>query len=688
MKLSKIASICILGLFSANPLFAEKENLGEITILGAKLGKSLQETTQSVQVFTDIDFLNSSKMNDMYDIFDQTTNVNRHGTFAINIRGISSTGTAGTSVGARTIEVNIDGVSQGFYASREGAVSTWDMAQAEFLKGPQSTTQGRNSLAGAIILKTKDPEFEANGAIELGYASYNTSNIAIMQTGAITENLAFRLSLEKKQTDGFIKNDILAKDNFNKNELLTLRGKLLYEFENGANILLSLSKTANDENGYYFVSSTNPYDRKSNWNTDGHWNSKTQSHSLEINYPLNNTWALKSITSFADENFHRLSDVDSNRGMGINNTFRDSDNISQEFRFIYKSDKLDSILGLYYTKGLGTNDSIINDWDVSTFLDAPAGTVILDYTQNLKEDYTNIALFFNSDYHISDKFTLITGLRLDKDERDNVASIISQSTYGALLGSGNIKAEENTVNLLPKFGFDYKWNKNINTGLVYSKGYRPGGISVNPVRVESKTYDAEYTNNIEASFRSQWLNKRLKVNANVFYTEWNKQQVTENLSAINQFDTHIINAGKSTIKGIELESKFQLNNEVAIFGSAGYVKTKFDEYNNNGNDYSGHEFKYTPNITANFGTTYRNKEGYFTHTNLAYTGQSYTSNANTQKTASRTITNIKLGYEEKEWAFYIYANNLFDKEYLYRNTSKTYDVGEPRVIGFNLNYTW
>lgn len=299
-----------------------------------------------------------------------------------------------------------------------------------------------------------------------------------------------------------------------------------------------------------------------------------------------------------------------------------------------------------------------------------------------------MAIFFNSDYHITDKLTLITGARLDKDERENKAIITSQSIYGALLGSGDITAEENTVNFLPKLGFNYKWNDNINTGLVYSQGYRPGGISVNPVAIDSKTYDAEYTQNIELSFRSQWLDKKLNLNTNIFYTKWKDQQVTENYSSTNEFDAHIINAGESSIKGIELESKYQVNNEVDIFGSIGYVKTEFDDYDNNGADYSGNEFKYTPNITANLGATYRNDKGYFTSGNISYAGESYINNANSDKTSARSITNIKLGYEEEDWAFYIYANNLFDKEYVYRNTTSSYDVGDPRVVGFNFTYNW
>lgn len=91
-------------------------------------------------------------------------------------------------MGPKTINISLDGVSLGINASKQGAISTWDVQQAEILKGPQSTTQGRNSLAGAVVVKTKDPEFEANGTLSASYGSYNSSGLALMQTGPINDN--------------------------------------------------------------------------------------------------------------------------------------------------------------------------------------------------------------------------------------------------------------------------------------------------------------------------------------------------------------------------------------------------------------------------------------------------------------------------------------------------------------------
>lgn len=697
MKLSKIVCTSLLGLFSINSAIAnEKHELGEITITGEKIEKSLQDTTTSVQVFDESSFINSSKLNDLYDILEQSTNVNRSGKYAFNIRGINATGTYGSYGGPKTINVTVDGVSQGTNASKQGAISTWDMQQVEVLKGPQSTVQGRNSLAGAVVFKTKDPEFDSNGALQLGYGSYNKSQISAMQTGAITEDLAFRLSVDRTQADGFIKNDTFRGDKFNKNEITNLRGKLLYNISDETSALLTLSKLTYDDWGSHVVAG-NPNDRKSAFNTDGYYNTDAQSHSLEVKHSINDKWSFTSLSGFSDEKFDRFNDFDYLAGLSILKIDRENDSINQEFKFTYKGENSESIIGLYHSSGTGTDDQDAKEVDASFLFTG----LKLAYQQQLKEDFKNTALFFNTDYHITDDLTLIFGARLDKDQRDNENNVSTQrtSSHGAAnsiidgqlanLGNGNIQANTDTTNFLPKLGLNYKWNDDISTGLVYSKGYRPGGISTNPVKAEANTFDAEYTNNYEASFRSQWLNKRLTFNANVFYTIFKDQQVAEQGTSGSSFDVHVVNAGKSTMKGIELESKYQASDNVDLFGSVGVIKSEFDEYKDGSNDYSGNDLIKTPNLTANIGATYRNDIGYFVGSNIAYTGSQFGDSANERKIKAYHLVNVKAGYEKEDWALYAYVNNLFDKDYMLNNYgSSRYEMGDPRVVGVNLKYYW
>ena len=704
-------------------------SLGEVIITGTKLNKSLQDTVESVQVFNEEDISNSSKMNTLSDIFEQTSSVSRSGDYGIKIRGISDAGFGGSSGGPKTIDVNIDGVSQGPNATGDAGISTWDLEQVEILKGPQSTTQGRNSLSGAIILKTKNPEFESNGAVKVDYSTNNTSRLSVMQTGPITDNLAFRLTAERSASDGFVENDNIDGDKFNESKSSNIRGKLLYTFDNGADAILTLNKVKTDEDGSSNVSKNDPFERKNYYSRSGYQDTDVKSYSLEINQPINNAWDFKSLTSYTSSEYD--SDLITNEEDADSFFIENKvvDDIAQEFRFTYKKDKLNALFGFYVADGSSESNNNVKNQPFKS-----VGGLNLNTQNERVEDYTNIALFTNIDYELTDKLTLIAGLRIDRDDRasesigissratdystDNEALVeyliqdtstfsavtseaVAQaviSASGGTAGLGNqinagidtaideinlakLEADNSTTNVLPKLGLNYKWNNNINTGLLISQGYRPGGISL--YAGSAKVYKAEYTDNIELSFRSQWLEKRLTVNANIFHTKYTDIQTSE-LDDDGIF--HVTNAGKATLKGIELDTKYLVNDELDIFGSIGYNQTKFDDYR----ELKGNEFSNTPNITANIGATYRANNGYFIGGNMNYTGDSFVDNDNTVETKSYTLTNVKVGYERDDWAVYLYSNNIFDKEYLIRNATSTgnYIMGDPRIVGVTLTYNW
>lgn len=696
MKLTSIVTACLL--LTSSITFAQDEDktqLDDITIEGGKLDKTLQETVSSIQVFDEQSIENSSSLNDMYDLFTQTSNVNRAGRYAFNIRGISATGVTGNYIGPRTINVSVDGVSLGSNASKQGAISTWDMMQAEIIKGPQSTVQGRNSLAGAITLKTKDPEFDANGAAQAALSS-NAYQLSAMQTGAISEDLAIRLTVDKQYRDGFINNDDIDGKKFNDRDVLNARAKVLYNIDDESSLLFTLGKLKHEEGG----NTESTYDRESVWNSGGSYKTDAESLSIEYDKTFNSNWDFKSISSYAREDLRRLSDFDDLDGDAVINIDREQEDFSQEFRLNYQTDNSKSIFGLYYTRGDVYDDQNISDYNASSDLGVPG--LIIDYQNYLTEEYNNTALFFNSDYYVNDDLTLIFGARIDKDKRDNSITVSAQrlTNYGAgvnaaidaslaALADGSIESSNTTTNFMPKIGFNYKLNENINTGFVYSKGYRPGGMSVNPVTAVATKYEAEFTDNLELSFKSQFFEKRLTFNTNLFYTIWKDQQVTEDGSTVSPFDVNIVNAGRSILKGIEIDSKFILSNEIDIYTSLAYTQARYKDYIDGSDDYSGNYLIKTPKITANLGANYRNDRGYFLGGNISYMGSQYGDSANTRKIDSYSIINVKTGYEASDYSIYVYANNLFDKNYVLNNYGDDlYEMGEQRVVGLNFKYYW
>lgn len=142
----------------------------------------------------------------------------------VNIRGIN---------GARDAEASFGFIIDGILMTNPSALNReyTDLQQIEILKGPQGAIYGRNAAAGAIIVTTKRPGDEFEGAAKLSYGNNNSRFISGTVSGPIVEDkMAFRVHANYRSTDGFFKNsfqnDAKIVDDF-KN--YNLNGRLVIE---------------------------------------------------------------------------------------------------------------------------------------------------------------------------------------------------------------------------------------------------------------------------------------------------------------------------------------------------------------------------------------------------------------------------------------------------------------------------
>ena len=127
--------------------------LAPIIVQGELLDRSLEDSPTSAVVILGEEFEESGGDIDLTGILERTPGVGAPSDGNLTIRGIRSRPVGG--FGSQTINVQVDGVSlPNFPAVANGPYSTWDLDQVEILRGPQSTQQGRNALAGAIIMRS------------------------------------------------------------------------------------------------------------------------------------------------------------------------------------------------------------------------------------------------------------------------------------------------------------------------------------------------------------------------------------------------------------------------------------------------------------------------------------------------------------------------------------------------------
>ncbi len=736
----------------------------EVVVTGQKIERSLQDTAASVAVF-DAEIINSQNFITLSDILNQTANVaTSFDDAVITIRGVRNTGAAPGDQTSDVSAVYVDGVFLPSALFTSGALNLWDIESAEIFRGPQSTIQGRNALAGAVVLNTVDPGDVFTGSAQLLWADYNTiRGSAAVTLPLVEEEFALRLAVDRTSTDGFIENRTFMIDDGDRSEGETFRGKALWTPTSVPDLRVTLAYTHIDsfEGDGRIQGDLFPPERVTFENVQSRIDNEADIVSLQVDHPLGERWNFTSVSAYTDSSEGFLADAtrDASGGDDQVETFTDDQIFSQEFRATFEGARARGLLGAYYfnqesavqnasTTTVGTDFAFPDPVTFAsllfmtpeptplqigqaTFLRqqivtlVPSFPVLFDRANDL--EINNYALFGEMDYDLTDRWRLTVGLRYD---REDIAQNIFDSTFVPPIISGDPQIDQilagvaaqftNVVEIndvdnefdawLPKAALSYQWNEDVSTSLSYQRGYRAGGLSVNVFRsalapgnatqqdLEAlgvvNSFDPEFTDNYELAFRSQWLDNRLSLNANVFWIDYTDQQINVQLSS-NVLDNLTENVGASELYGFEVDLSALLADGFQVGAYAGYSRTEFtdgrgllNEAVGGGIDLTGNEFSYAPRWTAGGFARYEWESGWFVNGRVRYQDESFSQFTNDPLAVNDSFTLVDLiaGYQSEFWRAELFLDNATDEEYLTVNFGPVTPggvniAGDPRLFG-------
>lgn len=676
-----------------------------VVVLGEKLGRSLSETTSSIATYTAEDIA-AAPAEDVYDLLRRTANVTSlYGDFAFSIRGMNSSGFAGNA-DAPLASLVVDGVALNRFAAALGPLTVWDIDRVEVLRGPQSTTQGRNAMAGAVVMQSREASWDWEHRLRAEAGGEDTRGWAYAGGGPlIADQLAYRLSVEHRETEGDIRNTTRDEDDWNRGERDVLRFKLLYtplalpDLEVRLNHTRSEATTGDD---LAALAEGARYSRTALANDPTFDNNEFDSTSLDLRYALSSRLRLTSITSVADTAVDNQADFD--RGptpQGVNFRVRDDEDLTEELRLNYEGEAWTSLVGLFYGD-FDIAERYGLDGPFPSFL-LPDGVPSFDVQASfaIPRDRRTYALFGETDWRFAERWTATAGLRWEREDGTdtNQNGVFRMTDLGPALNTSidgllapwaaDSRDDYDFEVLLPKAGLRYEFSDAHSLGFVTQKGYRSGGVSVAISEGVVQAYDPEYTWNYELGYKSRWYDGRLLVNANVFYTDWREQQVA--VGGI--YSDLIVNAGVSHLSGFELEGQGWLDEDRRWnwFAGLGHVQSRFDDFVNGDADYTGNEIPDAPQWTANAGLGYRSERGWFGQLDAAYVDEAFTSpnNDTEERAEERTLVNAKLGYAQERWQLALYLRNALDERYAYNRFVEDgvhfVRQGDARLVGLQVD---
>jgi iron complex outermembrane receptor protein len=200
--------------------------LEEVVVTARARAESLQDVPATVTAFTEgqIENMGVARAEDFVYMTPGVTFVNsvEVGDSQLAIRGIN---------GARDAETNFAFIVDGILYTNPSAFNREypDLAQIEVLKGPQGALYGRSAAAGAVIMSTKRPTQEMEGSIKVGAAEYGTVYGTATIAGPLGSDVAGRLTVTSRKTDGFLENVYLNDDVVNDYEETAVSGRIVFD---------------------------------------------------------------------------------------------------------------------------------------------------------------------------------------------------------------------------------------------------------------------------------------------------------------------------------------------------------------------------------------------------------------------------------------------------------------------------
>ncbi|MDH3410119.1 MAG: TonB-dependent receptor, partial [Gammaproteobacteria bacterium] len=516
------------------------------------------------------------------------------------------------------------------------------------LRGPQGTRYGANALAGLIYMRSAEPtaEFDGRAEITVGNDDALAAGFAVGGGLSADESVMYRLSAHHHRSNGFRDNVYLGRDDTNGREETTVRGRLRWLANRDWQVDFA-AVFADVNNGYDAFALDNSYTMLSD--KPGKDAQQSVGASLRVEYAGLTNATLTSITAFADSAIEFSYDADWGNEdswapfvydyISVNDRKRAT--LSQEFRLVADN----WLFGVY---ALNLNEDLV------TLNQGDYYDPFFDFADSLDDlfgsdfEATNVATFGQYDYRVGDTNSVSLGLRLER----------RTSSYNDTAGLSANPAESMWGGEL---SFSHEFSDWLTGFVSLSKGYKAGGFNLGVVPDDRRVFGAEELRSLEAGIKAELLGSRLHLNASVFASRRNEQQVRTSLQLIPGDPASFVfltdNVGEGESLGFEADLSWRPDEAWMLYANIGLLDATLD---------SGRGQAHAPDYSLALGGSYRHPSRVFARIDVAAKDEFFFDVSHDQKSEAYQLVNARVGYEADTWGVNLWARNVLDEDYAVR----------------------
>jgi iron complex outermembrane receptor protein len=718
-----VKALCAaISLLAASAAYADNMALEEVVVTAQKREESIQKTPISLAAFSATDLENKAISN-LVDLRSEVPNLqltphpNSTTTTRVFMRGVGNNDDQITQ--DPSVAVYMDGI---YVARSQGlAADVADIERIEVLRGPQGSLYGRNATGGAINFITKAPEIgETHFKQSFTFGNDSLFRSRTQADLPLGDTAALELSYLRAKKDGFVDNPGTGVSRWGDQDRYAYRAALHWQPADDIDVRYSYDLSQIDDTPGFIVDSPSfPQMAKrpsqgSPFVQDLQANDVTsQGHSLIVSWDVNDALTIKSITGYRKlANFtyqdYLTDSLIPQRPLFITEFDSKQHQFSEELQA--SGDALDSrleyVAGLYYFSEKANSG------------DSTASVQGLDL-RDVSIDNSAYAAFGQATYTpaFDEALHLTLGLRYSRDNREATMDTLYSAPNGAVPPTHNgganpfsDKGDKSFNDVSPSVIVAYDLDTEVNIYGKIAKGYKTGGFNVRAPQTRfGDGFDQENLISYEAGLKSQWLDNRVRFNSAVFLAKYDDIQVNVQTDPTNPSITDVLNAGKATISGFEMELNGRITEALTAGVNYAYLSAVYDKVDDaSGNDVTS-QFQfpeaphnsYTVNAQYEFPAT---PIGVFTAM-VDYSWQGEKFSASNAKPANGdlfiiddyALLNARLNLSEipvGEGALRasLWGRNLEDKHYY----TSLFDLraamgafyGEPRSYGIDLTYEY
>ncbi len=631
-----------------------------------------------------------------------------------------------------------------------------DIEQLELLRGPQGTLFGKNTTAGVLNISTRAPTFTAERTVEVsgGQDGYFQGRGTV--SGPLGETLAGRLSAYRTRDDGYIKN--IHDDNYlNGGERQGARGQLLFEPNEDFSLRWIADYNEEDSsNGSMVVYGAaerfwqraalvgasplrDPQRRKVNINGRQHVSVHQGGSSLEANWNLAGGYRLTSISAYRYWHFTPANDEQLNVS-AINDTGVEVHDrqFSQEIRLASPTGgAFDYVVGAYaFRQNLG-NKTFTSYGPLADLylLGANLGALNDTYSKaNGKIETDSFALFAQGTWHLTERLDFTAGLRGTYEEKNAKGERFAPlggaavGGVGAAVRNGQLGAYDSgdlsQYNFAPSalLSLSYQFSDDLLGYASLSHGEKSGGVNLAVGSAPSAGADSllvgpERANDAELGLKSTLFDRRLLLNANLFWTGIHGYQATTLYQApgSTQLVQVLANAGSVRSRGLEFEATALPLRGLTLNFNGSYNDVTYLSFKDapcpaevstrpgapSSCDLTGQRVvgasKWIANLNGEYQWRLDDRFQPYVSASYAYrsAAEGTLDNSDLSKIDGYALVNLAAGLRsdlgDGQLDTSVWLKNAFDKDYYLSafasiNGSYTASVGQPRTLGVSLRY--